>query len=345
MSTLHRVYELDTPIIPLHQQPAALIDLALARGINLDRLLRGTRLFQDQLLEPGRQITPDQFYQLMDNGIRLLDNPDTAFLFGQRILPGHYGAVSEQLRHAHTLHEALECLTTGAALFSPLLAPRLVLDDHYGYLFWVDTCRPGHQRRFLVEAAMTAVYALSRQLFASKLPWECRFSYPQPRHIEQYWLHLGEQIRFDQAMDMMRIPRQYLHHPLTPGSGLTAQMIRQQAQGQLQQLSHTQGFLQHLYLLLETTLKVENPRQERIAAQLGMSTSGLKRLLKKHHTSYQQQLDQVRKLTALQLIQWQQFSNEDVARLLHINDAANFRRCFKRWTGLAPNQLRAQWVK
>ena len=38
-------YETDSRFIPGHYQPAALIDLALSRGIDSHRLLRGTGLF------------------------------------------------------------------------------------------------------------------------------------------------------------------------------------------------------------------------------------------------------------------------------------------------------------
>jgi len=338
------LFELDTPVVAAHHQPAVLIDLAMARDINLDKLLRGTRLFRDQLLTQRMLITPAQFYQLIDNSCRLLPSADTPFLVGQRLLPGHYGAASDCLRHSATLLDALEALVQQRLLLTPLLAPRLLLDDHYGWLFWHETCNHQQHTAFLIEATMTAVYAMSRQLCGHKLPWEFRFSYPQPRHLEQYWLHLGQQIYFDQQVDCMRIPRQYLHQPLPQQASLTARIAQQEAQQQRNALPYQEGILERLFELLQSRLQQESPRQEQVAAELGMSTSGLKRVLQKHNTSYQQQLDHVRKATALELMLVHQCSNEDVARLLQIHDAANFRRCLKRWTGMGPSQLRALWA-
>ena len=34
------------------------------------------------------------------------------------------------------------------------------------------------------------------------------------------------------------------------------------------------------------------------------------------------------------------YSNDEVASYLRFNDTTNFRRSFKRWTGLAPSSLR-----
>ncbi|EPN51236.1 AraC family transcriptional regulator, partial [Pseudomonas syringae pv. actinidiae ICMP 18807] len=76
-----------------------------------------------------------------------MDADDTSFLFGQRLFPGHYGAASHALRHAQNLHQALEILLRQQALLSPLLTPRLELDEHFAYLYWLDSCGAGEQQR------------------------------------------------------------------------------------------------------------------------------------------------------------------------------------------------------
>lgn len=116
-------YETDSRFIPGHYQPAALIDLALSRDIDSHRLLRGTGLFHDDILAGQSRISPQQFLGLIDNSRRLLDASDSSFLFGQRLLPGHYGPASHALRHAQNLHQALQTLIDQQALLSPLAAP------------------------------------------------------------------------------------------------------------------------------------------------------------------------------------------------------------------------------
>ncbi|MNN98912.1 Helix-turn-helix domain protein [compost metagenome] len=71
-----------------------------------------------------------------------------------------------------------------------------------------------------------------------------------------------------------------------------------------------------------------------------MSPATLKRKLHKHETGFQQQVDLVRKHVALYLYQVKGLNNEEVAAYLSFNDAANFRRSFKRWTGSTPNLIR-----
>ena len=178
-------YDCDTRFIPAHHQPAVLIDLALSRGIDSHQLLRGSGLFYEDVVGGQARISPLQFLTLIGNAQRLLGAEDSSFLFGQRLLPGHYGEASHALTHACTLHQALEQLQQFRALLSPLLTPRLLLDGQQAYLYWTDSCGAGDQQRFLTEASLTAVVAMSRRLSGERLPWRFYLAYPQPRYVEQ----------------------------------------------------------------------------------------------------------------------------------------------------------------
>ncbi len=332
-------YECDTRFIAAHHQPAVLIDLALSRGIECHQLLRGSGLFYEDVVGGQARISPLQFLTLIGSAQRLLGADDSSFLFGQRLLPGHYGEVSHALTHACTLHQALEQLQQFRALLSPLLTPRLLLDGQQAHLYWTDSCGAGDQLRFLTEASLTAVVALSRRLSGERLPWRFHLAYAQPRHVEQYWVHLGEQLTFASQMTMMSLPLEYLHTPW-PGASVTAGQVAQQAScAQLESLGWTGSFIDQLYDHLYANIR-EPLNLERVASAFEMSPASLKRKLHKHGTGFQDQLDQVRKHVALYLYQMKGYSNEEVAGYLCFNDTTNFRRAFKRWTGLAPSGLR-----
>ena len=332
-------YETDSRFIPGHYQPATLIDLALSRDIDSHRLLRGTGLFHEDILAGQTRLSPQQFLALIGNSRRLLDADDSSFLFGQRLLPGHYGAASHALQHAQNLHQALDTLIQQQALLSPLVAPRLLLDEQYAYCYWLDSCGAGEQWRFLLEASMTSLIAMSQWLSGQRLPWECSFSHAEPRYVEQYWVHLGEHTQFRRPLDLMRIQREFLTQPWPNASATAGQVARQQATAQLEQLGLGSGFLDCLYRYLQTHVR-QTPNLEQAALAFAMSPATLKRKLQKHDTCFQHQVDLVRKHVALYLYQVKGWSNDDVAQYLSFNDAANFRRSFKRWTGSTPRLIR-----
>lgn len=332
-------YECDTRFIPAHHQPAVLIDLALSRGIDSHQLLRGTGLFYEDVTSGRARLSPGQFLSLIANAHRLLGADDSSFLFGQRLLPGHYGEASHALNHACTLFQALEQLQQFRALLSPLLTPRLLLDDKQVHLYWVDSCGTGEQQRFLAEASLTAIVAMSRRLSGDRLPWRFHFGYSQPRHIEQYWVHLGEHLAFDSQLTMMCLPREYLHKPWPNASATAGQVAQQASHAQLASLGWPCSFIDQLYEYLHANIRAPL-NLDQVAQAFEMSPASLKRKLQKHGTHFQEQLDLVRKHVALYLYQMKGYSNEEVASYLCFNDTTNFRRSFKRWTGLAPSGLR-----
>lgn len=332
-------YESDTPFVAAHQLPAVLIDLLLARRIEPDRLLRGTGIFYEDILTGRRSITPGQFLALIANAQRLCDDPGLPMLFGQRSLPGHYGPASDALRHAPTAQDALGVLTQRSLLLSPLLKPRLWRDDKYLWLYWTESHGCGDQRRFLVEAMMAAVVGLCRDLTGQRLPWEFLFRHERPRHIEQYWVQLGKHLRFGQPMDLMRVPRYWMVQPCPASQPIAARVAAQQSEAEAQAQIADASFLDCAYDYL--LRQVQEPASlEQMAQAFGMSPATLKRKLQKHGTSFQLLLDTVRKHVALELYLVHGASNERVAHHLRFHDAANFRRSFKRWTGLAPSALR-----
>lgn len=339
MSVKTSWYEADSRFIPGHYQPATLIDLALSRDIDSHRLLRGTGLFHEDILAGTARLSPQQFLGLIGNSRKWLDADDSSFLFGQRLLPGYYGAASHALGHAQNLHQALEILIQQQVLLSPLVTLQLELDEHHACLYWLDSCGAGEHWRFLLEASMTSLVAMSQWLSGERLPWVCSFSHAEPRYVEQYWVHLGEGTRFDRPLDMMSLPREYLMRTWPGASATAGQVARQQAREQIDQLGFAGSFLDCLYDYLREQVR-QPPSLEQAAHAFAMSPATLKRKLHKHDTGFQQQVDRVRKQVALHLYQVKGYSNDEVAAYLNFNDAANFRRSFKRWTGSTPNLIR-----
>jgi len=339
MAILARWYEPDTRFIAAHHQPAVLVELGLSRGISSHHLLRGVGLFYEDMLTGQASLSPAQFLTLVANSRRWLESDDTSFLFGQRVLPGHYGETSQVLHQAGNLGQALAHLCEAHALLSPWLTPRMFKDDRLVYLYWLDNCGAGEQHMFLVEAMQAGVVAMARWLSGQRLPWCFHFAHPEPRHVEQYWVHLGESLQFDQPLNMMSLPLDYLEQPWPNASPIAAGVAWQGSRAQLDELGFSDSLLDLLYVHLRRHIR-QTPSLERVAQAFGMSPASLKRRLKKHGTHFQAQLDLVRMHVALYLFHVKGSTNEEVADYLCFNDVPNFRRSFKRWTGLPPSDLR-----
>lgn len=81
---------------------------------------------------------------------------------------------------------------------------------------------------------------------------------------------------------------------------------------------------------------------ERIARDLRVSARTLRRKLSELGASFQELLEEVRKARAHRYLTQTDEPVEDIAARLGYGDPANFRRAFRRWTGMAPTSFRAQ---
>jgi AraC-like DNA-binding protein len=79
---------------------------------------------------------------------------------------------------------------------------------------------------------------------------------------------------------------------------------------------------------------------EELANTHNMSERTLRRRLAEEETSYRDLLDEVRSHLAREYLRDTPLTVVDIASLLGFEDVANFRRAFRRWTGLAPQKYR-----
>ena len=331
-------YERDTLFIAAHHQPAVMLDLAMSRNINSHALLSGTQLFLEDMLTGRKLISPAQFLTLLANGQQLLNADDTSFLFGQRLLPGFYGPASQVLSHAPHLRHALIHFCDYHALLSPLCTPRYFESDSHFFVYWLDSCGADKQQTFLMEAYMTAITRMAAKISQQKLPWRFNFTHAEPSYIEQYWVHLNENVAFSQQLNMMSLPLSYTNKPWLQSAPISLQLATIGSQTQIKEMGWQSSFLDTVYDYLRQNIQ-QNVQLETVASAFDMSAASFKRKLLKHNTHFQEQLDFARKHVALYLYQIKGYEHQEVADYLRFNDMNNFRRSFKRWTGLPAREL------
>lgn len=332
-------YEMDDKVIAAHHQPALLVDLLRTEGICSHRILRGTGLFIEDILEGERLISPEQFIQLIRNARKLSNDPGLSFRWGAQLWPGHYGQYSHLLANAANLEDALDILVQYRRYLCPLVSPRLIKDDQYGYVQWVDAIGLGEEYRFVIEAVFAGVMSMTRWLAEQRLPWQCTFSYSEPVCAEQYQVNLSSRVCFDIGVDSLIIERAWLRQPWHQANAIAAQIARRECQRMNNSVA-TSSFpdvvYQHMLDHVREPLSLAD-----MAALFDMSSATFKRKLRKHQCQFQRLQDRVRFHVCVYLIHVQGWNNEQIADYLAFSDSNNFRRAFKRWAGVTPSDNRS----
>lgn len=320
----------DTAFIPWAYQGALLAEFAHSRGLAAQEWLAPLGITAGQLLTPRQLLT---MLAALQTHAR-----DVGFVLGQLSLPGHFGLASQALQQAGDLRQALQVLCAYAARLSPLLTPRLLETEEELLLIWTEACgAPAPLQPLLVDMQMSAVIAMAQWLGGRPLRCRLSFNRTRPRELSQHAAYLGTDLQFGCQVDAMRLPLAEALRPW-PAAQRPAAMARNAlAQGADPQ-ALWRGQLAVLYDHLVSQLG-EPATLEGSARRFQVSPATLKRQLAQLGTHYQAQLDQVRAHAALYLMSLQGQRGEAVARSLGFHDKSNFRRSFRRWTGMTPGML------
>jgi AraC-like DNA-binding protein len=309
------------------------------RGFSLDSLLKGSKVFEQDLHKATCKISPQQYLQLVSNCQKLWPGPELAYLTAQSWLHHNHSPLLLMLRYSANLQQALAAFWRYRFLLLPLFYIRLQRIEGQLRLILRPSFELGKQQPFIEQLILHYLLGLVQQQLGqvNGLGLHLQTSDPQ-----QSWLcQLHWQLEPQQALQScLSLPLPLLQQAFLEAD---AKLWQQQknwcdylTQSMPVKIALPEQLEQWLFLQLR-----QPPSQEEAARYAGVSLSSFKRLLAQHHTSYLQLLDQVKACAAQQALLVQGMSNKELASRLGYSDEHNLRRAFKRWTGLLPSQLRS----
>lgn len=330
-----------------------LVELAKQRGIHADKLLKGTKLFQHDLQNSELAFSHQQFTRLINNSIKLMNSPDVPFLLGSRLFPtqlGHIGLALSNARHLQDMLRIIKCYQSQIFPFM-FVSEQHHLTTRYLTFNHAITSEGEAYHIFMCELLIALVFSAIKWRMKKVPQLHVRLPFKQPEHIEQYQAYLGDSYQFlhyGKQTLLGSTSSHYLGLQIAVNDALftlpfaeSSQVIKRHHLKQVLENRVSVGLIQFVLQIIAHEFEQGSEISlAKIAEKLNVSSATVKRKLTAHNTSYQQLLDCYRQQQAIfQLIE-QGHSNEKVAIALKFSDITNFRRSFKRWTGITPNALK-----
>lgn len=311
--------------------------LALRRGGKSHQLLGGSRIFETDLSKLQHRIDARSWLVFLRN-CQQLQSPELPLLTAAALLQNPQLPVCQMIQHAANLRQALSSAWYFRQQLAPYLFARLQQGEQHIRIELRAGLGLGAQQRLVYELWFGFVLQLLQQQHgldgvSLSVHWPC----PLPLVAQQSLWPVP--VIYQQAGSWIQIPRRYWQQPFVLACPQLYRQARQICRQQNKLLPKQRGLLEFCQREIRRTLPALLT-QEQLADKLGLSSSGLKRLLQQHQTSFSQLLDEVRNQLALQLLQQPELSNRQLAARLGYSDPHNFRRAFKRWTGFIPGHFR-----
>lgn len=322
---------------------AAMVAAYAARGLSPAQALAAAQISPEQVGQPGNRITAAQMEAVSGAAMRELD--DEALGCFKRALPwGSYGMLARASLSAPQLGLALKrwcrhhlLLTDDIALSvhtNPAgSAARIELRAH---------ANPAPLTEFCVVSVLRNILGLACWLVDSRIPLQgAQFPYPPPAHLDAYRVLFDGPCAFGAAHAAIQFDARYLSLP-----------IRRDETAMNQMLHHALPLTVHAYR--RDRLLVQRARQtlsaqpndirnaSDLAHWLNLSPRTLHRQLKEEGASLQALKDEVRRDSAMALLQRTRRPIKQVAQAAGFQNEKSFIRAFKGWTGKTPGEWREQ---
>lgn len=224
-----------------------------------------------------------------------------------------------------------------------LLAPALELgfdvgDDRCALTIMSDAAEiPPEFGYELVYAAV--LNTLRGLLNRPDLTLRVELPYPAPGHSADYYEVLGPDVHFNCVRGRLSFPRALLGAPLPSSNTALRALYEQECARLLADLEEEDSVAEQTLRLLRK-LEGQYPQMPQIAAMLNFSPRTYRRRLEEEHQSFQSLLDRVRAEHATRYLKNTRLPLSSIAYLVGFNDASNFRRAYRKWTGRSPREVR-----
>ena len=335
----------------------AALNVALSRGANKNKLLRGTGIFEDAL-QHYSLLSTKQYSSLLVNVQSQARGGDVSFLLGGAFASQWLSSPLSVLKSCENVEQLLLQLTqrhTYRWCSLPLCQFQRFENADQIMLVPQFTGVSSKQLQFSIEMAFASVVALMKSIANKRIRLSFSFTESRPRNIADYETHLGLKLSFNRAFNSICIEKDVLRQPLelTAQSdcsaeshvsleGVVSNSATQTKEGvsiELQNRLSLPDFVRR-YVYASSNTQAANIGLPELAETLNVSVATLKRKLKEYGTSYRALCEEVQRNHALLLLSVHKVSNETAANAMGINDLPNFRRTVKRLTGKTPSELR-----
>ncbi len=320
------------------------------RGLSPANALRAAQIPPDAIHRETARVTAAQFEALSAAAMQQLD--DEALGWFSRPLPwGSYGLLARASLSAPTLGVALKrwCRHHGLLTRDLTLAvgtqgdeARITLTEHRppgGPDVGANVGDDG-QREFCQVSVLRNVHGLACWFVDSRIPLRgAGFIFAAPPHADAYAVLFDGPTRFGAEQSAIRFDARYLALPVQRDETAMNQMLQRALPIQVRPYRRDRLLVQRVRQLLLTQPQ-HTRNADDLAALLHISARSLHRQLKEEGATLQALKDEVRRESAMSLLQRTSKPLKQVADAAGFQNQKSFIRAFKGWTGVTPGAWR-----
>ncbi len=273
-----------------------------------------------------------------DFGLHLAEMSGASHL-AQPALPWHL------LRASATLMEGIARLVAAWRVFNDIHPPELEMPSErapFGALRMRTKDTPYPVPRHAAEYTFAWFVVAARQATGTDIaPLKVAFEHPAPASATEHARIFRCPVEFAQPATMIAFSLDQLLQPtLSGGDHELVRLLERHTDTLIATLPSTRGFAAEVRAAMTPLLASGDVSVERVASALSTSARSIQRRLREEATTFQRELDELRRELATQYLRDGEIAIAEIAFLLGFSDQSAFHRAFVRWTGKTPGDFR-----
>jgi AraC-like DNA-binding protein len=318
-----------------------LLEAAAVLGIDVDHALAEHGLEPAVVRDPEARIQRDRILAVLAEITRRAGDRSLGLLAARRLEAGDLGIFDFLVSSCGTLREAAAIGEQMLRLFHDTAEMELTETARSArYALLPRTVRVVAPA--LAEFAIAAIMGYIRRLTGRDLPAsEIHFAHLRVPYVHELEAYFASAVRFDADVNAIVIPRIYLDLPLPKPNPALYRTLSGCAKQLIEHIPSRATFLEQTRRRIAERLGAGDAALPSVAGDLQLHPRTLQRTLRRHGTSFQELLDDVRCQLAVQYVSTTDAPLGHVAHSLGFIDASAFSRAFRRWTGQSPSAYKS----
>ncbi|WP_297765296.1 AraC family transcriptional regulator [uncultured Alcanivorax sp.] len=266
--------------------------------------------------------------------------PALGLMVGERLRINNHGMVGYAAMNSGSVRQVVELLERFIPLRINLVMVSHQVDGKYLNLQIRELLPLGEVGPFLLGAVVVAVKnVLDFITLGNCQVAQASFTFAEAFDRELVRSLFRCPVRYNQGWTGLSLPLNGVDQPLRTADPAAFEHAEKLCERELQNLVSDVSVSARVRRLM-LAKQVNFPSLTVTARILHMTPRTLHRRLLDEGTSFQEILDEVRHALAMEYLKSQHMTIQELAYTLGYGDTANFRRAFKRWTGVAPSFFR-----
>lgn len=310
----------------------------------LPRLLTQSGISVDELMQDDTLLTSVQQVQILQNALRMSDDELFGLRLGQHLTLSTHGALGFMASSSPNLLIALRAFQ----IYLPTRVDLFHIDLKRNENCWEVSCSfdvalNDDVQRVIAETLASVLHQCAELIIGKPMEdVNICFAHHEPAYHERYSDFLPGSFEFASPQLTLKVPESLCEIPNASANRESYSLAMLQCQSMLEQLpKRTSSYTQKIKKMM-----LSHPPgalcEEEGAAMLFISKRTLARKLKAENSSFQKIRDETLSQQASSYLRDTDMSVNTIAAILNYHDGSNFRRAFKRWFEMSPDQYRKQ---